>query len=626
MSDIDYHAEPDRPSGADRQLLAWALAYARPHVAALAGCLLLLLGAAALDLAQPFLIKLAIDRAMAPAAGATPALRAALSAQLAPLAWTYVAVVAGASLLQYLQGLWLGLTGQRIILAVRRDLFDHLEAQGLGFFDQQPAGRLVTRVTNDVEALNEMYTSVLVNLFRDLFVIAGAVVLLLRLDARLALVAFAVMPLVFLTALVFQRFSRRAWRRTRLELARINARLAETFSGVRVIQLFGREARASQEFRAINDGYFAATIDVIRVFAVFGPVLNLLTSLALAGVIWYGGGLVLGATMSLGTLYAFTAYLRRLFDPLNGLAEKYNILQSALASAERITALLAVEPALRDREDAAVAVLPSPTGAGRAPGATGGPTRAEPAAAIPAVEFDDVWFAYGGEDWVLRGLSFRVMPGETVGFVGHTGAGKTTIMSLLPRFYDVARGRVRVNGRDVRDWPQRALRRQVGSVMQDVFLFAGDIAGNITLGDPRLGPADAERAAELVGAAPFVRRLPGGFDAPVVERGQSLSAGERQLIAFARAMAHDPDVLILDEATASVDTETEEALQQAIRSVARGRTTLIVAHRLATIKDADRIYVMDRGRIVEQGAHADLLAAGGVYARLWSLQFAGLEG
>ncbi len=614
MSGFDPHEESDRPSGADRQLLAWVLRYARPHARALTACLVLLLGAAALDLVQPYLIKLAIDHVMAPEAaesvGAMPELPGlpTLAGDLRWLVVAYLLAVVGTSILQYAQGLWLGLTGQDIIRALRRDLFAHLQQLHLGFYDRQPSGRLVTRVTNDVESLSEMYTSVLVTLFRDLFVIAGAVLVLLSLDARLALVAFSVMPLVLVTALIFQRFSRRAWRATRRELARINARLAESFSGVRIIQLFDRQSKSSREFEAINRAYFGATLDVIRVFAIFGPVLNLLTNLALAGVIWYGGLRVLDQAMSLGTLYAFTAYLRRLFDPLNGLAEKYNILQSALASAERITGLLATEPAIVDpadgREEIDLDALPAET---------------------PAVEFEDVWFAYDAEDWVLRGLSFRVMPGETVGFVGHTGAGKTTIMSLLPRFYEAQRGRIRVFGRDLADWPQRSLRRQVGSVMQDVFLFAGDIAGNIGLGDPRLSRADAERAAGLVGADRFVERLPAGFDEPVVERGQSLSAGQRQLVAFARAMAHDPPVLILDEATASVDTETEEALQQAIRSVARGRTTLIVAHRLATIKDADRIYVMDHGRIVEQGRHAELLAAGGVYARLWSLQFEGLE-
>jgi ABC-type multidrug transport system fused ATPase/permease subunit len=631
----DYHEDAEPQVGLDRRLLAWLLRYARPHARALAGCLGLLLMLAVLDLVQPYLIKLAIDRVMEPGSRSTdPAGRAALLTQLRPLALAYVGAVVGVSLAQYAQSYWLGLTGQKIILAIRRDIFGHLQELSLSYFDHQPDGRVVTRVTNDVEALNEMYTSVLVNLFRDLFVIVGAAIILLRLDTRLALVVFAVMPLVAITAMTFQRYSRRAWRATRRELARINARLAESFSGIRVIQVFGRERRASQEFAAINQAYYGATIDVIRVFAVFGPVLNLLTNLALASIIWYGGSRVLDQALSLGTLYAFTAYLRSLFNPLNGLAEKYNILQSAMAAGERIDELLSTEPEVRDavlqeagERDGAVqegmtdgqsmgsSASPSTTVAGR-----------NADRLIPAVEFEHVRFAYSGQDWVLRDLSFKVMPGETVAFVGHTGAGKTTIMSLLPRFYDVQAGSVRVNGRDVRDWPQRELRRQVGSVMQEVFLFSGDLAGNITLGDPRLDRTDALRAAQLVGATPFIERLPAGFDEAVVERGLSLSTGQRQLIAFARAMAHDPEVLILDEATASIDTETEEALQQAIRHLSRDRTTLIVAHRLATIKDVDRIYVMDKGRIVEAGSHAELLAAGGIYQRLWALQFEGAGG
>lgn len=648
----DFHEDAEPQVGLDRRLLAWLLRYARPHARALAGCLTLLLVLAVLDLVQPYLIKLAIDRVMEPGSTSTdPAGRAALLAQLRPLAMAYVGAVAGVSLAQYAQSYWLGLTGQKIILAIRRDIFGHLQELSLSYFDHQPDGRVVTRVTNDVEALNEMYTSVLVNLFRDLFVIVGAVIILLRLDARLALVVFAVMPLVAITAMTFQRYSRRAWRATRRELARINARLAESFSGIRVIQVFGREPRSSQEFSAINQAYYGATIDVIRVFAIFGPVLNLLTNLALASVVWYGGSRVLDQSLSLGTLYAFTAYLRSLFNPLNGLAEKYNILQSAMAAGERIDELLSTQPEIRDGDlaEGSRLDLTMIDGAARAEESRdgnlhGATTRGEAtpngtegsgtpqtkqgghdaaAAAVPAVEFEHVRFAYSGEDWVLRDLSFTVMPGETVAFVGHTGAGKTTIMSLLPRFYDVQQGSVKVNGRDVREWPQRALRRQVGSVMQEVFLFSGDLAGNITLGDPRLDRNDALRAAQLVGATPFIERLPAGFDEAVVERGLSLSTGQRQLIAFARAMAHDPEVLILDEATASIDTETEEALQQAIRHLSRNRTTLIVAHRLATIKDVDRIYVMDKGRIVEAGSHAELLAAGGIYQRLWSLQFEG---
>ncbi len=655
MSTDPYQEEDLEGRGLDRRLLGWMLAYARPERRALAGCVLLLAGLAGLELTQPYLIKTAIDRVLAPGAGARDPL---LLARLWPLAGLYLASAIGLALLQYLQALWLGRTGQRIIAAIRQDVFDHVQRLSLSYFDRQPAGRVVTRVTNDVEALNEMYTSVLVNLFRDLFVMVGGVIVLVSLNVRLAMVALAVMPLVAATAWAFQKRSRRGWRASRRELARINATLAESFSGMRVIQLFGREAVGSRAFGLVNQAYHDAAMQVIRVFAVFGPALDLLTSLALAGVIWYGGELVLQrnaalaaggvesaalAGISFGTLYAVIAYLRRIFEPLNALAQKYNILQSALAAAERLSQLLATRPEVADP----VNPLPLPPARrDQVKGRVGDGDSAAPVASrpvtpplatvqsthratedpvndldAPAVAFEGVWFAYQGEDWVLRDVSFEVARGETVAFVGHTGAGKSTIMNLVPRFYDVQRGRILVGGRDVREVAGKALRHRVGIVMQDVFLFAGDVASNISLLDPAIDRAAVETAARQVGADRFIARLPGGLDEPVVERGLSLSTGQRQLISFARALAYDPDILILDEATANIDTETEDALQQAVRTVARDRTLLVVAHRLATVRQADRIHVMHKGRIVESGDHAGLLAADGRYAYLWRLQF-----
>lgn len=614
----------------DGALLRWMLGYARPHRRALAGCVVLLLALAGLMLWQPFIIKDAIDRVMVPAASATGAERTRLLAELPRYAWLYVLSTLLAGGIGYAQALWLRVTGQRIIARVRQDVFEHLQTLSLAYFDRNPVGRLVTRATNDVEALNEMYTAVLVDLFRDVFIIAGTMALMLALDWRAAMVAFVVMPVVAVTAYVFRRYSRTAWRAMRLKLARINATLAEYFSGMRVVQIFGREARTSEEFHAVNDDYYRSARSLINVFALFNPTLAFLNTLALALVVWVGGGLVLQGAMTFGVLYAFTDYLRRLFEPINGLAEKYNILQSALASAERLSQLLAEAPAVTDpaRPDPALVALAASGGIdGRDPGAApaaGGTRRAGSLArpGVPAVAFEDVHFRYKADEPVLRGVSFAVAPGETVAFVGHTGAGKSTIMSLLPRFYDVQEGAVKVHGIDVRAWPQAELRRHVGLVMQDVFLFAGDVAGNIGLHAERIDRAAIEEAARIVGADPFIRRLPGGYDEPVVERGLSLSAGQRQLISFARAMAYDPEILILDEATASVDAETEAALQNAVRAVATGRTTLIVAHRLATVRDADRIVVMHRGRIVEQGSHEELLARGGHYRRLWEMQFA----
>lgn len=618
---VDAWLEDDRPEGAyDRVLVRWMLAYARPQARALAGCVALLFILAGLQLAQPWVIKQAIDTVIRPVG---PATAGAAVQGVPPALWPYVvayaALATATAAVLYVQTYWLRMTGQRIIMRVREDIFAHLQTLSLSFFDRNPTGRTVTRVTNDVEALNEMYTSVLVNLFRDVFFMTGAVVMLLRLDWRLAALSFAILPAVVVMAVIFRTRSRAAWRGMRVLLARINAKLAEQFGGMRIVQLYGRQSADAAAFAAINDGYYAAARHLIRVFAVFSPVLDLLTTVALAAVVWYGGGQALTGAITLGTLYAFTAYVRRLYEPVSALAEKYNIMQSALASAERISRLMDTEPEVRDPDNPVAAPA-------RVTVAVDGAVHHARPAAMPAVAFDDVWFAYAPGEWVLRGVSFEVLPGETVAFVGHTGAGKSTIMSLLPRFYDVQRGEVRVHGVDVRRWRQRDLRRCVGVVLQDVFLFAGDVASNIGLWEPALSRRQIERAAGIVGADQFVKRLPGGYDEPVVERGLSLSAGQRQLISFARALAYDPEILVLDEATASIDTETELALQAATRAVMRGRTTIVVAHRLSTVQDADRIYVMDAGQIVEVGRHAELIERGGLYRKLWALQFAGRGG
>lgn len=598
-----FHEEEDLGTVYDAELVRKLLGYARPHWRMLALCVVLLLVDAALSLALPYLLKSGIDRVMVPGLAMPQAQRGSLLPLLFSLGSAYALITATCSLIEYFQALWLRVTGQAIIMRIRQDVFTHLQSLGLAFFDANPAGRLVTRVTNDVEALNEMYTSVLVNLFKDCFSIVGAAVVMLGMDLHLALVSFAVIPVVAIAATLFQKLARRAWREVRTRLARINASIAEHLSGVRVIQVFAREALQSREFRATNDDYFTATMHQLRIYSVFRPLLELITSFALVGVIWVGGHDVLSGGATVGMVFAFTSYIRRLYDPINALAEKYNIMQSALASAERLFHLLGTAPTVSDP-----------------PALPAADERRVPDAGVPEVEFRNVWFAYDAENWVLRDVSFKVTRGQTVAFVGHTGAGKSTIMSLVARFYDVQQGQVLVDGIDVRAWPQAELRRRVGTVMQDVFLFAGDVAGNVSLGDPAIDQAAVESAAKLVGADGFIRALPGGYAEPMVERGMTLSAGQRQLISFARAVAYDPRVLVLDEATASVDSETEALLQRAMAQVMKGRTTMVVAHRLSTIQDADRIYVMHKGEVREEGRHGELVARGGLYARLWQLQ------
>lgn len=515
---------------------------------------------------------------------------------VARIAWLYLALAAAAFGLAYAQAYLLHRTAQFIVARIRQQVFGHLQNLSLSYFDRHPVGRLVTRVTNDVETLNEMYTSVIVNLFRDLFMLAGIAGVMLAYNARLALVGFAVLPLVVGATIIFRNHARAAYREVRVRVARINAFLSENISGMRLIQIFRREQLQRKEFSAVNDAYLAATLRQVSVFAVFRPVIEWFSSLALALVLAYGGFRVLEGVLPLGVLVAFVQYVQRFFRPIHELAEKFNIMQSAMASAERIFTVLDTPAAIVDP-----------------------PRPRVPARVRGTVQLDRVWFAYQDEDWVLRDVSLRIEPGETVAFVGHTGAGKTSILHLLPRFYDVQRGAVRIDGVDVREWPQEALRRHMAIVHQDVFLFSGSIRENIRMGDPSLTDSAVRQAAELVGAHEFIQRLPGGYDAQVTERGSTLSAGERQLLALARALVRDPAILILDEATAYLDTETEQRIQQALDRVTRNRTTLIVAHRLSTVQRADRIVVLHGGRIREMGSHEELLARRGLYYRLWLL-------
>lgn len=500
--------------------------------------------------------------------------------------------------LNYIQAYLLQFTGQRIVFDIRQAVFKHLESMALSFFDRNPVGRLVTRVTNDTQNLHEMYTAVLVNLFKDIFMILGIIVVMFRLDVRLAWVSMATLPLIVVITAIFRIKARAAYRETRVRLARINATFAENIAGMRLVQIFRQERRKFKEFDDVNRSHYRASMQELKVFAIFRPSIELVYSLAVAILIWVGGGQLLRGIVDFGVLYAFVNYLELFFRPINDLTEKYNIMQASMASAERIFLILDEPPAIKEIDN------PKPMGEVKG-----------------HIEFRNVWFAYVGEDWVLRDVSFTVEPGETVAFVGATGAGKSTIMNLLSRFYDIQKGQILIDGQDIKELSLAELRRNVGLVMQDVFMFSGTIGENIRLNNPEIGMERVESVARYVNAHHFIEALPKQYEDPVTERGSTLSSGQRQLIAFARALAYDPAILILDEATASIDTETEALIQDALPKLLTGRTSLVVAHRLSTIQDADTIIVLHRGKIREQGTHQELLAQKGLYYNLFLLQY-----
>jgi ATP-binding cassette subfamily B multidrug efflux pump len=590
----------------DAALMRRLLRYLHPYLGHVALAVVMLLLVAGLQLAAPYLTQLAIDRAI-PARDFGLVRLLAVAFLLANVAELF---------LDYAQTVLTAVIGQRVMVDLRLAIFRKLQRLGVAFYDRNPVGRLMTRVTTDVETLNELFTSGVVALFGDLFTLGVIAVWMLVADWRLALASFAVIPFIYLAATVFRLRVRASYREIRVRIARINAFLQEHLSGMRVVQLFGRQARAAAEFDAVNRAHLDANLGSITVYAVFFPVVELLTSIAIASLLVYGGARALDRTLTIGVLAAFLQLVRRFFRPLQDLSEKFNILQSAMASSERVFALLDEPEAVRD--PASPRRLPRPVRG--------------------AVGFEDVWFRYpqaarGGEGrpggpveggaaddgWVLRGVSFTADPGRTVAIVGHTGAGKTTIINLLLRYYDVDRGRITVDGVDVRDLAQDELRALIGLVQQDIFLFTGDIRSNIRLDAP-IPDAAVEKAARRVGADRFIARLPAGFDHRLDERGQNLSVGERQLLAFARALAVDPAVLVLDEATSSVDAQAEEQIQAAIAELMRGRTSLVIAHRLSTVQHADTILVLHHGRLLEQGTHRELLERNGLYRRLYQLQ------
>ncbi len=613
----------------DSRLMKRLLTYLHPYRVQVVIALIAIVLKSGADVLGPYLTKVAIDKYLANHTEAHSLLDRFLSSRpltgIAQIASIYVGLLLFTFLLEFVQTYVMQWTGQKVMFDLRAQIFRHLQGLHIAFFDRNPVGRLVTRVTSDVDALNEMFTAGVVSIFEDIFVLLGILVIMLNMSWRLALITFAVLPIIFYATSIFRRKVRDSYRRIRIAIAKINAYLQEHVTGIVVLQLFNREKKSYERFEEINRTHMDAFKDAIMAHAVYYPIVEVLSATAIACVIWFGGNEVMRNLVTLGVLVAFIQYAQRFFRPIQDLSEKYNILQSAMASSERIFKLLDTTPDI---------VTPA------SPKVPDGPGR---------VEFDHVWFAYRtlaqaaeeaaskGEklkatvegnanlgleyDWVLRDVSFTIEPGETVAIVGHTGAGKTTIISLLLRFYDVQKGAIRIDGVDIREMDLNDLRRRYGVVLQDPFLFSGTVADNIRLGSHWIEDQAVENAAEQVNVADFIRSLPGGFGEEVRERGSTLSTGQKQLISFARALAHDPKILVLDEATSSVDTETEFRVREALTRMVEGRTSIIIAHRLSTIQRANKIIVMHKGKVREVGTHQQLLAHRGVYWKLYQLQY-----
>ena len=609
----------------DRRLMKRLLVYLKPYRTWVAASVVLMFVGSLIQLAGPTIAQIAIDRFIDPqmAGGLSTAVRLAGMNRMALL---LLSTVVGGFLFMYLQLYLMNLTGQKVMCDLRSDLYSHLLRLPLSYYDRSSIGWILTRLTNDVEALNNMFTSGVVAIFGDIFMLAGIVAFMFYQDVQLATVVMLILPVLLGGTLWFRTRAREAYREVRAKLGRLNAFLQENLMGIRVVQIFTREKRNHEQFRQINEEFLGAHLRTIFYYALFFPGVYFIGALVLAVLIWFGGGWVIQGTLTFGVLYAFILYVQRFYRPVRDLAEKYNIMQSAMAASERIFDLM---------DESVTINAPAHS---RFPDSLRG-----------EIEFQGVWFRYGsdhietvqkslGEErkeglsweengqWILKDVSFTVEPGQTMAIVGATGAGKTTITSLLTRLYDIQKGRILIDGIDIREMDPQRLRSMVGTVLQDVFIFSGTIEENISLGESGITPENVRRAARHVNADPFIRRLPGGYEGEVVERGATLSTGQRQLLAFARALAFEPTILVLDEATSSVDTATEILIQDALEKLITDRTTIVIAHRLSTIQKADRIIVLHKGEIRETGTHQELLAMRGIYYRLYLLQYRAQEG
>lgn len=563
------------------------IAYMKPYAHWVIFALLLVLGLTAFDLYRPMLVGDAIDTFGAN--GDYDVIIATAIKYAVVLALSFAFNIAQTWILQK--------TGQNIILQMRKDLYRHIQSLGSRYFDITPVGKLVTRVTNDVEALNEMYSGILVQLFRNIVKIVGLAGVMLVLDVRLAAISFVLMPLVIGLTVLCQKIARNIYRLYRTRLTDINTFLSEHLSGMKIIQIFGRQERKFEEFHDKNTKLYKAFYREMLMYAVFRPLIYILSILSLMIVLWFGSRNVFDEIISVGTLYIFSNYIRSFFDPIQELAEQFSTLQSSIASAEKIFTVM--------DEDEFIPEVENPK---------------QPDKITGKIEFDHVWFAYDGENYVLKDVSFVINPGEKVAFVGATGAGKSSILNLIGRYYDIQKGHIYIDGIDIRQLSKKQLRSAIGQMQQDVFIFEGDVAYNIRLNDDDITDAQVKAAAEYVNASHFIEKLPQGYHEPVTERGATFSAGERQLLSFARTLAHNPSILVMDEATANIDTETEILIQEALEKLMDGRTTIMVAHRLSTIQHADCIMVMHKGRICERGTHRELLEQDSIYRKLYELQ------